>query len=361
VDAGRLGLRGTMAADDPNPEWCYSNRFYSLVEDLNDAQLSVRHKVSLVEAFCSKKNVEQSAFVDYVLEDQSCKLSIELLRGLLATPQTSPPAAARAGAPPPAPAAGVSRVADDVARMPSAARERMDLAARQRELLQPYGKQEAKQELEQLRDAPNPVHAPGAAEILFHGGAPADELRAKIKRWEQAQKAAPAAKKESAAGGGSRAPPPARLQLHAWVIGTNEDEDNRLEISSLGVASPKLRDDDAVLEALERTLKNAASLGGAPLVRICEWLAPLVEGASIVGIVGVIVAVVVRPVGQRRRRQSCSIHAVQAPSSSVRAADRQRAGRARGPEAHPKRHKSEMDESMQVGRARHACSCVRSP
>ena len=47
--------------------------------------------------------------------------------------------------------------------------------------------------------------------------------------------------------------------------------------------------------------------------------------------------------------------------SSVQAAERQRAGRTRGPEAYPKRQKSEMDESMQVGRALHACSCVRRP
>ena len=213
-----------MAADRARgalPDWCTSNRFFTLCDDLNDDQLSVRQKVNLVEAFCSKKNVELNAFIDYVLEDQSCKLSADLLRSLLAPPQTSPPtkeASAHAGAPPLAPAAGVSRVADDVASMPSAARERIDLAARQRELLAPYGKQEAKQELEALRGAPNPIKDPGAAEILLHGGAPADELRAKLKRWEQAQKA-PTVKKELAAAGSNRAPPPPRLQLHAWVIG----------------------------------------------------------------------------------------------------------------------------------------------
>ena len=53
----------------------------------------------------------------------------------------------------------------------------------------PYGKKEAAQELEELRGAPDPFLAPGAADIIMNGGKPAEDLRQKRVKWVKANKA----------------------------------------------------------------------------------------------------------------------------------------------------------------------------
>ena len=246
------------------PDWASSGSFFTLCQDLQNKELELRVKVALAEAFCVKKVVSMGALVDYILYDQSPALTVDLVKLLLLPPQSSPPAATAASAataePLPAAAAsapaasaaaraaGVSDVTDDVRRLPSATR--VDLAARQKELLQGYGKKEVKDELEELRDTPDPLDAPGAKEILLHGGAPAEQLRQKRKLWERAQKV-PTVKKEGGHGGkGVRVPP--RLQLMAWIIAP--DSLDELTISSFGTPSSKLRDDDFVHSALEQLL-----------------------------------------------------------------------------------------------------------
>ena len=245
-------------------DWRTSGSFFVLCSDLEGTELSTQHKVAIAEAFCIKKRVDMKALVEYILKEDSCKLTVELIMALLAPLKGSPPVqkaprggealAATADTADPAVAArtaGISQPAADAHRLPSAAKDRVDHVARQKELLAAYGKKEAAQELEELRTAPDPFDAPGAKEILMHGGAPADELRKKRQRWEKA-KQTPVVKKEGGGGGGTKPRPPPRLQLAAWIVAPDcEDE---LQISAFGTPSPKLRDDDTVVDALKRLL-----------------------------------------------------------------------------------------------------------
>ena len=102
--SGVRGRRSARRVAAPWPPVAHEVRFLTgapapvsstcVTTSINDDQLAVRQKVNLVEAFCSKdkKGVELKAFIDFVLEDQSCKLRADLLGALLAPPQASPPA-----------------------------------------------------------------------------------------------------------------------------------------------------------------------------------------------------------------------------------------------------------------------------
>ena len=157
--------------------WPDSGSFHTLCNDLNNADLSTRVKVNLVEAFCAKKKVAQREVIDELLRRPALFTpTAELLQALLSPAAASPGTLvppARGGASPlpaaplPAAPAGVSRVAEDVQLMPPSARERMaEVSQQQKELLHAYGKKEAKAELAELRGAPDPLDAPNAKEIL---------------------------------------------------------------------------------------------------------------------------------------------------------------------------------------------------
>ena len=150
------------------PEWASSGGFYALCTDLESAGAAGAYQGVTRRGLLHQKKGRalRAAFIEYLLADQSCRLGVDLIKALLAPPQSSPPAAAAPlPVPPPQPppaaapaaaAQGISNTADDMRRLGAAAAARVDVAARQRELLQGYGKKELAEEREELRGAPDP-------------------------------------------------------------------------------------------------------------------------------------------------------------------------------------------------------------
>jgi hypothetical protein len=244
-----------------------SEKYRTLLDDLREAP-SARLKSSAIELFAYKHKLEKSKVVDHLLANEAGIFDRDTISLIIsdASPPAprQPPASQREPqgerssaeyAQRPAVRGSFHAVSEGVSSATAA-----DVQARQRDLLQGYGKAATAAELEKLRGAADPFEATDAKAIIAGGGAPLEELRRKYKLWQQANADPPKPPKD-AKPARAAAPTPPRLQFSAWLV-TKQKAGGPLAVSAFAEVSKKLADDSTALDAIGNVLDKAVYARG---------------------------------------------------------------------------------------------------